>query len=351
MSTSAQIPTSLLYGGIRDMKASRHWRPLDDNFSLLGTAKKIIVLPGNDSTTPKQANGMCKIAADLLPTGTYQICGFYYSDQNRTPQSVDERATQLLDYFIPLFAKKDKAGNWQRLEAEAAAKNMRNITIITHCYGSRIATALGKKIHKLMKQIGYSAKETDFIERQIFAVHHNTPEENFGLDKYCFSNLYRITKADERLKKTKYAEGGFYPYLSKENMAADEVLLAPLSENVEVSLVPRVATNGISEHSGAYWADNNQKTLAGKLEEKICRAIIKSIVSTKHLIENMQQIIEATFNGTSELSAKKTEVIEYGQEFADGYFDYAQENGASNQIYNTIDIVKMKMMSDFMSKK
>jgi len=152
MKTDSLEESKTIRGGMRDLAANHHWRTLNKNFSLCDKPKKIIALSGNASISPRQSNALCKEAENLLAgnPAEYEICGFYYSNNDRQPKSVIQRADELLDYFVPLIARTNKWGDLQRLPTEQAAANMRNITVFTHCYGSRIINAVDNKLDEIM---------------------------------------------------------------------------------------------------------------------------------------------------------------------------------------------------------
>ena len=250
---------------------------------------------------------------------------FFYSDKTRTPQSVIERADKLLDYFIPLIAKQDKSGNLQRLSLKEAAENMRNVVVVTHCYGSRLIEAVDKKIDEIMKDIGYQDKEIEQIHRQLFVMHQNTPVENLGVDEFHSTNLYRITKADENSVIEKYPLDSFPYYLQTEEMEKDEVLLSPISQNQQALIVAQISDKGESEHNGAYWVSTYLKTAAGKKEQQIAQAILKEVVFSDYPIININQIISKTIQQNPDIAPMLRQIQEYGKELTDDYHGYVND--------------------------
>lgn len=321
------ISKSYIRGGIRDKKSPIHWRTLSDNFSLLGKPKKIIVLPGNAAITPKQANGMCKSIENMLETGnqSYEICGFYYSDKEKTPDSVVSRASMLLDYFVPLVAQKDQYGDLKRISMDKAAENMRNVIIATHCYGSRIINEVDKKLDEIMKDIGYNDKEIEYIHKQLFVLHQNTPVEDIGINKPKSTNILRISKSDENNIPANYQLKSFPYYILSEQMTEDEVLISPLSDNIHAIITSRVSQKGESEHNGAYWLEDKFKTKAGKKEEIVANAIFNEVVSSDYPIDNLDQILHMVTKKKPLLANEIQEMYEYGREFSEEYFDFVRD--------------------------
>lgn len=169
--------------GVRDYNADNHWRDCDEEFSLLGK-KTILILPGSGAQSAKQANGMCKIAEDLLPEAQkdkWQICSMHYEgdDMGKIPMVI--RATDLLDnYLVPLFTTKDKEGDLHKIDAQTAAQNLRNVVIFTHCYGGYVGKEIERKMSELMTEIGYTDRERDNIMKQMIVIQHNNIDTNIS---------------------------------------------------------------------------------------------------------------------------------------------------------------------------
>lgn len=318
----------MIVGGVRDDAAARHWRSLQKGYSLRGGPKKILVLPGNGTQTAKAANGMCKIAQNFLGDTSfkYEVCGFYYPDNNRNAQSTAMRADMLLnEYFVPLIADKNRFGDLVRLSKEEACKNMRNVVVMTHCYGSRMTAVIDAKLDEIMAEIGYSKTEIADIHRQLVVIHHNNPRDDLGQNELGSSNLYRITQADEVSKPSKYAFDSFPYYVITENLQSDEVLLAPLYANEHALLIPRVCNGEESEHNGAYWMAREKKTAAAQNEENIFRAIFREAVTSGYYIESLEQLEERAIAKEPHLQLAFAQIKEYGEEFIGDYQEYKNE--------------------------
>ena len=199
--------------GVRDYNTENHWRACDENFSLLDK-KTILILPGSGTNSKKQANGMCKIAENMLPDDQkdkWQICSMHYEDSRIFHIPTVIRATELLDnYFAPLFSTQDIEGNLHNIDANKAAENMRNIIIFTHCYGGFIEKEIERKMSELMLDIGYTDKERDDIMKQMFVVQHNNIDEKLGQNKMFATHLLRLSAADEETDVSDMLYGSDY---------------------------------------------------------------------------------------------------------------------------------------------
>ena len=327
MQNSENTP-ELIVSGMRDNNAARHWRSLQKGYSLRTGPKKILTMPGNGAQTAKAANGMCKVVQNLLGNTSfkYEVCGFYYPDNDRGAQSTAVRADTLLnEYFVPLIADKNQLGDLVRLSKDEACKNMRNVVVMTHCYGSRMMAVIDEKLEEIMADIGYSKAEIADIHRQLVVVHHNNPRDELGQKELGSSNLYRITQADEANKPGKYMLESFPYYVATEDLQADEVLLAAIYDNEHALLIPRVCNGEESEHNGAYWMASEKKTPAGQIEEKIFRAIFKEAVTSGYYIESLDRLEERAISKEPQLQSVFTKIKEYGAEFMEDYQYYKSD--------------------------
>ena len=310
--------------GVRDYNADNHWRDCNEEFSLLGK-KTILILPGSGTQSAKQANGMCKIAEDLLPEAQkdkWQICSMHYEDNDMGLIPVVIRATDLLDnYLIPLFATEDKDGDLHKIDANEAAHNMRNVVIFTHCYGGYVGKEIEKKMSELMTEIGYTDKERDNIMKQMIVIQHNNIDSNISEYHSKMTNLIRITQQDDRNDLDGYECGNLTHYISQRKLPSDIPTYMKLSANDRILLSLRVTNDGIEEHGG-YWVPCKHKTNVGKNEEIIFRQIFSEIVSSDYLIENLEQVIANSVKKDDTNKEMISGSIKEGIKFSDGYKQY-----------------------------
>lgn len=318
--------------GKRVYTNSNHWQPLQAGYSLLGKPKKILVLSGSGADTAKAANGMCKVVEEILgpSRGEYEICGFYYPENNRDRSSTIERAQELLDNFlVPLIAEKDNFGDLKRLSYETACENMRNVVMFTHCYGSRLVFEVNKKLDEIMSEIGYSAEEIDSIHRQLFVAHHNNPRDDLGTTPQKSSNIYRITHSDERNKPCEYETDTFPQYIIEEQFTDDDCVLTELSETEHAFVVGRISKGVESEHNGGYWIKRSQKTPGARLEDELFCRIFREVVFSRYKIENLRQIEDRALSGFSALQKSLNTVREYGEELCEDFQAWRQRKRLS----------------------
>ncbi|MBQ8677748.1 MAG: hypothetical protein IJ529_04710 [Alphaproteobacteria bacterium] len=316
--------------GIRDLNSENHWHEATENFSF-GDKKTILILPGSGTNSAEGANGMCKIAENMLPDEVkdkWQICSMYYSTSRINNMATALRAQMMFDkYFIPLIATKDENGDLHKLSEEKAVKNMRNLVIFTHCYGGYIMEAFEKQMTEVMQELGYSEKETSKIQKQLFVVQHNNIDRDLGNTDSKTTQLFRISKADEELSADDTYYGTFRHYTATtNNIGEDDCSYVKMSDNQRVLYAKRITQIDQKdqidqkEHNGGYWIDKKYKTTAGCKEEEIFKIIFDEITTSNYPIENMEQVLK----NAADKDAEKARILGQSlrKSFNDGYAEY-----------------------------
>ncbi len=156
---------------------NHNWEIVDlENFKM--TKPIVLILGGLGTFRSSQANGYCKIVKSLL--GTFNedadVISIKYSNQ----YSVRETSVFLRNIvdklFMPLISADGK-----KIETTEAAKNLRNITIFSHCYGSFVAKVIGDLVTEKMIELKYSKPERKKILEQIFLVSYASYTDNKDL--------------------------------------------------------------------------------------------------------------------------------------------------------------------------
>lgn len=333
--------------GVRDYNTENHWRACDENFSLLDK-KTILILPGSGTNSKKQANGMCKIAEDMLPDDQkdkWQICSMHYEDSRIFHIPTVIRATELLDnYFAPLFSTQDKEGNLHKIDAKKAAENMRNIIIFTHCYGGYIEKEIERKMSELMLDIGYTDKERDDIMKQMFVVQHNNIDEKLGQNKMFATHLLRLSAADEETDVSDMLYGSFRHYAISHKIDDNSVAYLKVSDNERVLWVNRITKDKMNEHNGGYWVKENHKNEAGLKEDLIFKLIFHEVTSSDYLIENMERILRYAAEKNPDNKKVITECLKSGKDFSRGFSQY------QDKFINDFTQLKNKVDNKFLTR-
>lgn len=327
--------------GLRDYNATNHWQVCDENFSLLGK-KTIFIVPGSGTNSEEQANGMCKIAENMLPDdqkGKWQICSMHYEDSRTHTIPTVIRAMTILDnYFVPLFSTKDKEGNLHKIDAKKAAENMRDVVLVTHCYGGDIEKVIEQKMSDLMLEIGYTDKERDYIMKQLFVVQHNNIDEKLGQTKMFATHLLRLSAADEETAVSDMLYGSFRHYTLSKKIDNNSVAYLKLSDNERVLWVNRITKDKIDEHNGGYWVKEDYKSEAGLKEELLFKIIFHEVTSSNYPLENMEQILKSAAEKNPVNKKIITECLQSGKDFGAGLTQYQDKFiGGFTQLKNKLD--------------
>lgn len=327
--------------GLRDYNATNHWRVCDEKFSLLGK-KTIFIVPGSGTNSEEQANGMCKIVENMLPDdqkGKWQICSMHYEDSRTHTIPTVIRAMTILDnYFVPLFSTKDKEGNLHKIDAKKAAENMRDVVLVTHCYGGNIEKVIEQKMSDLMLEIGYTDKERDYIMKQLFVVQHNNIDEKLGQNKTFATHLLRLSAADEETVVSDMLYGSFRHYTLSNKIGDDSVAYLKLSDNERVLWVNRITKDKMDEHNGGYWVKDDYKSEAGLKEDLLFKIIFHEVTSSNYPIENMEQILRCAAEKNPDNKKIITECLQSGKDFSTGFAQYQNKFiGGFTQLKNKLD--------------
>lgn len=333
--------------GIRDENAPNHWREAPENYKF-AERKTVLVFPGSAAHSAQAANGMCKIVEEMLPEEIRKdvdICSLYYPEKTTHREGSVVRALTLLDeYLLPLVSKVNKKGNLEKISAAKAAKNLRNLTIFTHCYGSYMAEAIDIQLAKDLAALGYSEKEQKNIQKQLFVIHHNSISDLLGVAKMNSTNLYRITQADERRKLYLFNSDSFQYAAQTAELTADKVLYAKVGENERALLIKQITAAGDDEHNGAYWHDD-PKSEGGAKEQQIIKLIFAEAVSSDYPLDNIEELIRQAVKTQPEMKPLLTEALTDGKKFSDKYASY------HNKLFDKNFILREKQMTDELKEK
>lgn len=326
--------------GVRDLKAENHWREAAENFSF-ADKKTILILPGSGTNSAGQANGMCKIAEDMIPENirdSWQICSMHYADSYTIHIPTVIRAQRMFDkYFVPLIAHKDDNDDLHRLPTQEAMKNMRNLVIFTHCYGGYIMDALEEQLKQTMQELNYSPEEQALIAKQLFVIQHNNIENEIENNPSATTQLIRISQDDDERCAGDMKYGTFSHYLQTRNIQDDEVSYIKISENRRILYAKRITEQNVSEHNGGYWQDLKHKTLAGFHEDMVARIIFEEVLSSDYQLENMEQIIKNACKKNPGAKEEMTPALNVGKAVTDGYIEYSQKyNGGFKALYDKL---------------
>lgn len=156
---------------------NHNWEIIDiDKFKI--TRPIVLILGGLGTFRSHQANGYCKIVESLL--GTFNedvdVISIKYSNQFSVKDTSVFLRNIVEKFFIPLISYDGK-----KLPTTKAAKNLRNVTIFSHCYGSFVAKVIGELITEKMRELKYSKEDRQKILEQVFLVSYASYIDNKDL--------------------------------------------------------------------------------------------------------------------------------------------------------------------------
>lgn len=333
--------------GIRDLDAPNHWRKVNDKYPF-AKRKTVLVLPGSAVHSAQGANGMCKVVENMLSEKerkNVDICSLYYPEKTKHREGSAERALGLLDeYIIPLVSKQNKEGYLEKISAEKAAKNLRNLIIFTHCYGTYMVEAIDAQLSRDLIDLGYSEQEANNIQKQLFIVHHNSISDKIGKVKMKSTNLFRWTQADEYRKNNMFSSDGFQYFMQTELLTEDEALYVKVGENVRALVVRQITEKGEFEHNGAYWHDD-KKSEGGEKEREMFEFIFNEAVRSNYSLDNIEELIRQGTRLNPEMEDKLQPILEGGQEYGDEYKEKRRD------ILNKVKDIREKQLADDLKEK
>lgn len=319
--------------GRRDDSSPHHWREVSGKLPV-PAQKQIFIFPGSGANSARAANGMCKILEQMLGADLAKQCEIYslYWPNSRVYQAATAARTQ--QFFdacvVPLVSTQDGEGNLRRISVKEAASNLRKVVFVTHCYGGYVTEALDRELRQLLKTLDYSEKEQKYIQKQLVVVHHNSVNANIGRKEVRSTNLYRSSKADEENVADDFRLGTIQHYIQSEQLADDEVLYVPVSENERFFLANKIVVNNGEEHNGGYWVDSPQKTPAGQQEERLFQAVFREVVRSSEPVESPEQFVRAAVLKDGALKEDFSQALNFGKEYGDAL---RQERDSMQQGY------------------
>ena len=169
----------------------------------------VLCLGGNYVVGRKLSNGLAKFVFNLINTTpknkNLDVYSLMYGSYDNNPMaasvSMEEIDNIANNLFVPLVFK-----NGKRIDTKSAQKNMRNITIVSHCYGTDVANVLSCMIGDKMMKLGYSKQEVVSILKQVTNIAY-APHQAKIFPLFSVIDFYSL--------KDKYKN--FYPKLKKAN--------------------------------------------------------------------------------------------------------------------------------------
>ncbi len=311
-----------LHLAVRDFnKTSHEWRE-GDEASYFAKGKKILLLPGSGVNSVDSANRMCEIFEKMLPDDVRKktkIFSLYFPQRPKHREGSAGLALLLEDEFIlPLISKRNKNRDLEKINPEQAKQNLRDVVMATHCYGSYMIEAIDEKLASDLRNLGYSPTDCADIQKQLFVLHMNDISVNLGQKKMGSTNLYRITQADEKYSVSNYAENSFQYYVLNVPMFEGDVAYIKVGENERALFVSQVSEDGVHEHNGAYWHNEN-KSMGGEKEQQLFELIFNEIMSSNYSLDYIEKVIRQAVRKNEELKPIVKNALLAGRKLGNEY--------------------------------
>ena len=285
--------TSHIGIGRRDMNAAYHWQELDESYKI--ERPTLLILGGSSTLDARAANGYAKIFSSFLGLNprTIDVVAAYYKDLDPDVRSLDmflyehgmadsklsakcrkdkenlpnplpdKYAPHFIDelfsnYFLPLISNKEGT---ERLSVEEAKLRLRNLNIVTHCYGGYVTLELEERMAKKMTELGYSDIEQREIQKQMVVV-SLAPPYGLGLSKSTNLSVASVTGDSTFTSELDGTYNNFLKSLAKEYQTGETPALAvsKVSENesfIGVFSGQTIDPKDQREHTIDYFTEGN----------------------------------------------------------------------------------------------
>ncbi|MBR1925448.1 MAG: hypothetical protein IJ837_01165 [Clostridia bacterium] len=168
-----------------------------DEIKSINTKKPVVLVVGASGFAGDVFFGGVKKILD----NSYNIVPFSYKKDSYT--KVDEPDEELVkDFSKNVIMPRVMSGSGQKLSNVLAMKNLRNLNIISHNFGSDLVEKSFKQAKQDMKNLGYSNNVCDEILKQCFHISYNSPLEEKLKEKTA--TTFELLEKDSNLFGEKY---------------------------------------------------------------------------------------------------------------------------------------------------
>lgn len=337
---------------IRDSSAPNELKAIDiDSFNPNDDRKKLFVFPGNLTVDERIAGDVTEAMENMLfphlqksetsvphpgpqTDNILKLRQAQYKDTNLRNNTdiyvlIYNKINKALitqEFFdsvmIKLIAKRDSLGNFCKIDADVAAKNMRNFIGVTHCFGSYIVKALDTELKKTLSSLGYLPDEQALIARQWVSFHHNNVDEELGMYNPVSTQLQRISQSDLARNSDDYMKGSFQRYLKAMPLKEDKLDIINLSKNELAFLVPSVTNSKSDEHQYGYWNRVAARSKAGEIEYKAFKLLLDEVLQSDYMIKDISQLWHNAVSHNNASSRQFSSCQKSGDEYWSSYKKY-----------------------------
>ena len=248
-----------------------HWKEVDGGEEFIGH-KSLICFPGSFARQPNHANGFCKAVEGIVSTQAREkIQNNLYSVYYHEAKVAGNNDDFFRKYFLPLIAGPESALKSEKdlsaidaLSYEEVSNNLRNITLVTHCYGSLQVAELEAFLRRNLKQLGFSDADRKEMLKQIFVIHFNDIHHDFGKTK--MTALHVVSQNDITSMELSSLENDSLKYhCYNDKVGDDKIATFKISDNEVVIVCDHFLDKYKShedDHDGALWTESRMNAVA-----------------------------------------------------------------------------------------
>lgn len=264
--------------GMRDMAFSPyHWRSIGSSFSLC-TEPTILLLPGANINLPKQINGTLKIISEFVsPEKPTRLVGVYYDKLNIEAHKIcmqyevgelsdllvatynQNQIPDVYAYCLQFFNQYLKNifydNNDNARSVSDIQNQLKNLTIMAHCYGSLIAFELERLMLQEMNKIGFSNEECLQVQKSLTIINFAS---RAPIGQFKSSTVHILSSADD-LWLDNWKKESFYTFFQQTYLSSIKQDFYKIPNKINGSLlsfsddeilffVPRVSLEYGCEH-------------------------------------------------------------------------------------------------------
>ena len=267
----------------------------------------LLILGGNKTKSPKEANGYIKLFQKLLPLEELpkiQIVSVYYQVPDRSlplymvPKLIENKTfdfhnkkldrfegTDIFKIAPPAFPYAERlyqthiepmlvdSNTRKRLPKERALKNMRNLNIATHSFGDYFAIKLSEVMYEKMQVLGYAPKEAADIMKQVAVLTLGGPTVLGEKNRFTTLNVFSTRDAISSFFQSSAAWNKYLSDLFREKSDNQGMYLS--FSNNEAALVlnrfykSSFKPNEGAEHGNVFFETDTKKMTRGAANAKI----------------------------------------------------------------------------------
>lgn len=280
---------------------SHHWQQRDDIIDLF-KKPTLLFLPGANATVAQVNGALKKIAISLYPQQDLNLFGCYYAHINaeehrssilqrihqqsdfeftsfKNPENVNKHCENLFQRcFNPLFF------NQKKPSIEELTQKLKNLTIITHCYGSLVAFEIEQLLLKKLQQLFYTSTEQKKILQHLNIINYAS-RVPLGFSK---TNTIHILSLSDHFWLGNWKKDSFNAFINDKiqqhlslNHFQEKNMYFIFSPNESILLTPRLSSQKNLEHYLNFHLPLPEMSFYQTIQAKQLTTCLKILLSLK----------------------------------------------------------------------